>query len=370
MSIPFYDLTPGHAEIRSELDAAMAAVLDASHYIMGPQLEAFEAEFAAYCGARHCIGVSDGLAALTLGLKALGIGSGDEVIVPSHTFVATWLAVSAAGATPVGVEPDPASFNIDPARIEAAITPRTRCIIPVHLYGQPADMVAINAIAARHGLAVLEDAAQAHGATIAGRPVGGMGTLAAFSFYPTKNLGALGDGGAVVTNDDQLAHRLRMLRNYGSTIKYQHEILGTNSRLDEMQAAILRVKLPRLSAWNRQRQALAAEYTRLLAECPSVVAPVVRPGMESVWHLYVVRVRGSREDLACHLKTQGIQTLVHYPCAPHRQPAYTSLGLQEGTFPLAEAMASDVLSLPFWPQMPLASVRFVVDAITGWKGGS
>lgn len=367
MMIPFYDLAIGHAEIRGAVDAAMAAVLDSSYYIMGPQLEAFEAEFANFCGARHCIGVSDGLAALTLGLRALGVGTGDEVIVPSHTFVATWLAVSATGAIPVGVEPDPDSFNIDPARIEAAITARTRCIIPVHLYGRPADMDKINGIAARHGLAVLEDSAQAHGATLNGRPVGGLGTMAAFSFYPTKNLGALGDGGAVVTNDDELAHRLRMLRNYGSTIKYHHEILGTNSRLDELQAAILRIKLQRLPHWNAQRQALADRYDRLLADIPSVIRPQITPGMTSVWHLYVVRVPEGRDRLAAYLRAQGIQTLVHYPCAPHRQPAYASLDIPEGTFPLAEAMADDVLSLPFWPQMPEAMTDAVAQAIADWR---
>ncbi|WP_036283273.1 DegT/DnrJ/EryC1/StrS aminotransferase family protein [Methylocystis sp. ATCC 49242] len=363
MTIPFYDLSDGHREIREAIDAVVATVVDGGHLILGPQLEAFEAEFAAFCEARYCVGVSDGLSALTLALKALDVGVGDEVIVPTNTFIATWLAVSATGATPVGAEPDPITLNIDPSRIEAAITSRTRCIIPVHLYGQPADMGSINAIAARHGLAVLEDSAQAHGATIAGRPVGGLGTIGAFSFYPTKNLGALGDGGAVVTNDEHLARRLRLLRNYGSTVKYRHEILGVNSRLDELQAAVLRVKLRRLPAWNHQRQHLASYYSHLLANSRHVKRPSVAQGVESVWHLYVVRVPKGRDRLIEHLRINGVQTLVHYPCPPHRQAAYASLALPEGAFPLAEALAAEVMSLPFWPQMPHAFAKTVTEAI-------
>ncbi len=365
--IPFYTLADTTAEISGELDAAWQRVLKSHYYILGPELELFEQEFAAFCGARHCIGVSDGLAALQLSLRALGIGAGDEVIVPSHTFIATWLAVTAVGATPVGVECSTRDYTIDPQAIEKAITPRTRAIVPVHLYGHPAAMDAIMDIAAKHGLAVLEDAAQAHGASLHGKRTGNLGTLAAFSFYPTKNLGALGDGGAVVTNDDALAAHIRKLRNYGSEQKYKHELAGTNSRLDELQAALLRVKLRKLDGWNKQRQDCAATYNKLLQGLTGIELPSPSNAAEHVWHLYVIRVREGRDALVKFLGERGIHALIHYPCPPHLQPAYKDLGQVAGTFPVAEALAEEVLSLPFWPQMPASAIAQVADAVKAWS---
>jgi dTDP-3-amino-3,4,6-trideoxy-alpha-D-glucose transaminase len=365
--IPFFTFAEANAEIKDELDAAWRRVFASNYYILGPELEAFEAEFAAYCGAKHCIGVSDGLAALQLSLQALGIGAGDEVIVPSHTFIATWLAVTAVGARPVGVECDARDFNIDPKLIEAAITTRTRAIMPVHLYGHPAAMDAINEIAAKHRLAVIEDSAQAHGATLSGRRTGGLGTLAGFSFYPTKNLGALGDGGAIVAGDADLAARLKKLRNYGSQQKYKHEIAGTNSRLDELQAAFLRVKLRKLDAWNQQRRERAAAYNRLLEGVEGIQLPSISNAAEHVWHLFVIRVSEGRGALVQYLRERGIHAMVHYPCPPHLQGAYAHVSGAAGVFPIAEKMANDVLSLPFWPQMPMSAVAQVADAVKAWR---
>ncbi|KQW90163.1 erythromycin biosynthesis sensory transduction protein eryC1 [Massilia sp. Root418] len=347
--IPFLDLSAMHAELRPQLDDAFRRVLDSSNFILGPETAAFEREFADYCGARHCIGVGNGLDALFLTLKAWGVGPGDEVIVPSNTFIATWLAVSYTGATPVPVEPDPRTMNIDPALIEAAITPRTRAIMPVHLYGQPADMDPIMELAARRGLKVLEDAAQAHGARYKGRRAGTLGHAAGFSFYPGKNLGALGDGGAIVTNDDTLAEQLRTLRNYGSKVKYYNEVQGHNSRLDELQAALLRTKLPLLDGWNVRRRALAAQYSAAL-QGSGLVPQHVPEWAEPVWHLYVVR-SAQRQQLQEGLAARGIQTIIHYPVPPHLQPAYAELKLEPGRFPVSEAIHAEVLSLPFWPQM-------------------
>jgi dTDP-4-amino-4,6-dideoxygalactose transaminase len=344
MTIPFLDLAAINAEVGAELDAALTRVRAASHYIMGPELEAFENEFAAYCSAKHCVGVGNGLEALELSLRAAGIGPGDEVIVPSNTYIATWLAISACGATVVPVEPRQGGMNIDPAGIAAAVTPRTQAILPVHLYGEPADMDAINAIAAKHGLFVLEDAAQAHGAKYRGRRTGGLGNAAAFSFYPSKNLGALGDGGAVVTNDAALAGRVRALRNYGSTERYIHPTQGGNSRLDEIQAACLRVKLPYLDSGNQRRRRQAAQYIDALARS-GLILPGFQEQNESVWHLFVVR-SAQRDLLQTRLREAGIATLIHYPCPPHLQGAYASLGLRPGAFSLAEQLANEVLSLP------------------------
>jgi dTDP-4-amino-4,6-dideoxygalactose transaminase len=359
--IPFLDLGAGHAEAREELDAAWQRVLASDRLILGPEVEAFEAEFAAYCGAAHCVGVGNGLDALTLILRGLGIGAGDEVIVPSNTYIATWLAVTHAGATPVPVEPDSETFNLDPARVESALTSRTRAILPVHLYGQPADMEPIAAIAGRHGLAVVEDAAQAHGARYRGRRVGTLGTAAGFSFYPTKNLGAFGDAGAVVTDDAGFAARVRRLRNYGSRQKYVNEVAGVNSRLDELQAALLRVKLPRLDGWNRQRQAAADRYRALLADVDIGLPPVPR-WADPVWHLFVVRST-VRERLRAALATMAVETMVHYPIPPHRQAAYAALGLAEGSLPVAERLHREVLSLPLWPQISEAQQVRVADAL-------
>jgi dTDP-4-amino-4,6-dideoxygalactose transaminase len=358
--IPFLDLAALHAPLASEMEAAYRRVASASHFILGPELEAFENEFAVYCSARHCIGTGNGLDALTLTLIAAGIAPGDEVIVPAQTFIATWMAVSHAGATPVPVDIAPVSHNIDPGQLAAAITPRTRAIIPVHLFGRPADMAAINAIAQRHGLFVLEDAAQAHGAGYQGKRAGQLGNAAAFSFYPGKNLGALGDGGAVTTNDDALAERLRGLRNYGSPRKYHHPEIGFNSRLDELQAAFLRVKLPHLDGWNARRDAIAAQYAAALGGLPLVLPLLADGTYQPVWHQYVVTTP-QRDRLQAILAGQDIATMVHYPLPPHRQPAYRELA--DRSFPAAETLAASCLSLPICPTQTTADAERIAAAI-------
>ena len=359
--IPFLDLKAPHVELRPEIDAAIARVLDSGWYILGPEVEAFEAEFAGYCQADHAIGLANGLDALHLALRAMDVGPGDEVIVPSNTYIATWLAVSQCGAVPVPVEPDPATHNIDPARIEAAITPRTRVILPVHLYGQPVDLDPILAIARKHGLRVLEDGAQAHGARYKGRRIGGHGDAVAWSFYPGKNLGALGDGGAVTTNDAQIADRLRVLRNYGSRVKYVNEVAGYNSRLDPLQAAVLRVKLAHLDDWNARRTALAQVYLDGLRDT-GLVLPHVPDWAQPAWHLFVVRHR-QRDDLQRALTEAGIGSLIHYPIPPHKQQAYAEAGYPADAFPVANRLAEEVLSLPMGPQMGVGEVDTVVAAL-------
>jgi dTDP-4-amino-4,6-dideoxygalactose transaminase len=363
MNVPFLDLKAAYRELQAELDAAARRVLASGRYVMGPELEAFEAEFAAYCGARHCVGVANGLDALHLILRALGVGAGDEVIVPSHTFIATWLAVSYAGARPVPVEPDTRTYNLDPDLLEAAITSRTRAIIPVHLYGHPADMDPINALASKHGVAVIEDAAQAQGARYRGRRAGSLGRAAGFSFYPGKNLGALGDAGAVVTSDAALADRVRILRNYGSSVRYTHEAKGFNARLDELHAALLRVKLPRLDEWNARRQRVASLYRQALADAPALTLPSVAEGAEPAWHLFVVR-HAARDDLQARLAEARVGTLIHYPCPPHLQPAYAELGFARGAFPRAERMATEVLSLPIGPHVSDDEAKYVAAQVT------
>lgn len=348
MKIPFLDLKAPYIELRDELDAAYKRVMLSGWYILGKETEAFEREFAEYCGVQHCIGVGNGLEALHLILRAYNIGEADEVIVPSNTYIATWLAVSYAGAKPVPVEPDERSYNIDPNRIEQAITKRTKAIIPVHLYGQPADMDAIIGIAKQYGLKVIEDAAQAHGARYKGRRAGSLGDSAGFSFYPGKNLGAIGDAGAVTTNDQELADKLRVLRNYGSRIKYHNEAKGFNSRLDELQAAFLRVKLEKLDKWNERRSKLAQHYMKQLKDLSSIVLPFVPEWADPVWHLFVIRCK-QREAAKQALENVGIDTMIHYPVPPHLQPAYAALGYKEGTFPIAERIAMQVLSLPVGP---------------------
>ena len=360
MAIAFLDLTAQHAEIAAELDAAFRRVVARSQYILGPELEAFEAEFAAYCGVKHCIGVGSGYDALELVLRAAGIGVGDEVIVPGTTFAASWFAVSRTGATPVPVEVSDASVTLDPNLLEAAITPRTRAIMPVHLYGHPADMDAIRAVAERHGLFVLEDAAQAHGTVYRGRSAGALGNAAAFSFYPGKNLGALGDAGAVVTGDAQIAARIRRLRNYGSDRKYVHEEIAGNSRLDEMQAAFLRVKLRHLDRWNVVRRAAARRYTAKLADLPAIGLPLIAGDCVHSWHLYVVRVR-DRERVQARLKAHGIGTLVHYPIPCHQQAAYA--GRITADLALTERIAGTVLSLPMGPHLADRDVDAVCAAL-------
>jgi dTDP-4-amino-4,6-dideoxygalactose transaminase len=361
-SIPFLDLKATYTELQEDLDAAYRRVMASGWYLLGAELEAFEAEFAAYCGTRHCVGVANGLEALHLVLQAWGIGPGDEVIVPSNTYIATWLAISHCGAHPVPVEPVPATANLDPARLEAAITPRTRAILPVHLYGQPADMDPIDAIARRHGLKVLEDAAQAHGAGYRGRKAGQLGDAAGFSFYPGKNLGAFGDGGAVTTDDADLATRVRLLRNYGSRVKYVNEAAGYNSRLDELQAAFLRVKLRHLDDWNARRAAVAAWYLAELPRlAPDLVLPAVIPAAHPCWHLFVVR-SAEREALQARLATGGVQTLIHYPIPPHLQQAYAGTGHARGSFPLAERLAREVLSLPMGPHLDMDRLATLLPA--------
>jgi dTDP-4-amino-4,6-dideoxygalactose transaminase len=361
MKVPFLELAPAYAELKPEIDEAVQRVLQKGWYVLGEEVQAFESEFAAYVGARHCVGVGNGLEALRLVLRAWDIGPGAEVIVPSNTYIATVLATSEVGATPIFVEPDPSTHNLDPARLEAAITPRTRAIIPVHLYGLPADMGPINAIAARHGVKVLEDAAQAHGATYKGRKAGNLGDAAAWSFYPSKNLGAVGDAGAITTDDDTLADKVRVLRNYGSRVRYHNEVAGVNSRLDELQAAILRVKLRKLDEWNARRRKVAESYQRGLRGA-DLVLPTEPAGMRSCWHLYVVRVP-QRERVAKALGDAGIGTLVHYPVPPYRSPAYASLRIPAGTFPTADRLADEVLSLPIGPHLADEQVQHVIGTL-------
>ena len=359
-TIPFLDLGALHHPISPSLEDAFHRVLASNSLILGSEVDQFEREFARYCGVEHCIGVANGLDALMLTLHALGVGPGDEVIVPSQTYIATWLAVSQVGATPVPVEPDERTYNIDPALIERAITPRTRAIMPVHLYGQPADMDPIIEIASKRHLSVVEDAAQAHGARYKGRRVGSLGTAAGFSFYPGKNLGALGDGGAITTNDAALADRLRLLRNYGSRTKYRNECKGYNSRLDELQAAFLRAKLVHLDEWNTARAAVAESY-RSAMKALELTLPWVPDWADPVWHLFVVR-HSRRDALQADLSMRGIGTMIHYPIPPHRQPAYAELRLAEASLPIAERMHSEVLSLPMWPQLRDSQVELIIRA--------
>jgi dTDP-4-amino-4,6-dideoxygalactose transaminase len=359
--IEFLSLRDVNAPLEGELLEAAARVVRSGWYIMGEELKAFEREYAAWCGARECVGVGNGLDALTLSLQAMGIGPGDEVLVPSNTYIATWLAVTHVGAVPVPVEPVDGTANMDPSRLAAALTPRTRVVLPVHLYGQPADLGPILAFAREHGLRVLEDAAQAHGARYRRERVGAHGDAVAWSFYPGKNLGALGDGGAVTTNDPALAETLRMLRNYGSKVKYHNEVPGWNSRLDELQAALLRVKLPRLEADNARRATIAARYLDGLRGLP-LRLPEVNPECEPAWHLFVVR-HADRDGLAQKLAARGIGTVIHYPVPPHRQPAYASLGIPEGALPISEAIHREVLSLPMSPTMTIAQADEVVAAL-------
>ncbi|MCY9787307.1 DegT/DnrJ/EryC1/StrS family aminotransferase [Nocardiopsis sp. EMB25] len=384
--VRFYDPREVHdaSGLREEIDAALLRVAASGRYLLGEEIDAFEERFARYCGAGHCVAVGSGFDALRLTLRALGVGSGDEVIVPSHTFVATWLAVSEVGATPVPVEPGdegPSRFLIDPDRLEAALTARTRAVVPVHLYGHPVDLEAVESFARRHGLPVVEDAAQAHGARHRGTRVGG-GYAAAFSFYPGKNLGALGDGGAVVTSDPDLARRLRLLRNYGSREKYRHEARGVNSRLDELQAAVLSAQLPHLDTWNARRREIADRYTRALAGLPGITVPSVAPWAEPVWHQYVLRAT-HRDRLRRLLAEAGVETHVHYPVAVHDSRAYagpepvasaadpgpgTGAASAQwarpfGDLPRARRLATEVLSLPIGPHLSDDAVATVVAAV-------
>jgi dTDP-4-amino-4,6-dideoxygalactose transaminase len=358
MNVAFLDLKDQYRELHDQLNAAYQRVAESGRFILGPEVENFESEFAAYCEAKHCVGVGNGLDALHLILRAAEIGSGDEVIVPSNTYIATWLAVSYAGATPIPVEPDQRTYNIDPEKIEAAITARTRAIMAVHLCGQPADMDAINEVAARHDLKVIEDCAQAHGARYKGNRVGTLGFAAAFSFYPGKNLGALGDGGSIVTNDDDLARRARLIGNYGSEVKYYNETKGLNSRLDELQAAFLRVKLARLDEWNDLRKQIALTYLQALKGVENLTLPHVPDWADPVWHLFMVR-HPQRDLLQKHLTANGVSTIIHYPVPPHLQKAYAELGYARGSFPISERLAHEVLSLPMSAHQSVVATNYV-----------
>jgi dTDP-4-amino-4,6-dideoxygalactose transaminase len=362
-TIPFVSLARQNESIRDRLDDAYRRVMESGWFILGAELEAFQEEFAQHSEVKYCIGVGNGLDALHFLLLAYGIGPGDEVIVPSNTFIATWLAVSQCGATPIPVEPDINSFNINPSLIEDAITSRTKCIIPVHLYGQPADMDPIKKIAAKHNLVVIEDAAQSQGAKYKGKRTGSLGHAAATSFYPGKNLGALGDGGAILTNDESIAKKVRQYRNYGSSIKYHHEIKGFNSRLDEMQAAFLRVKLSVLDEWNAERNILAAKYSELLNNS-NVILPQTPDYADSVWHLYVIRSQ-HRDALQKHLKNQAIDTVIHYPTPPHQQLSYQNTN--SWSLPIVDLLAKEVLSLPIFYSMNNEEIEKVASAIKGFN---
>jgi dTDP-4-amino-4,6-dideoxygalactose transaminase len=361
LAVPFLDLQSVYVEQQEAIDAALSRVASSGWYLMGKELAAFEAAYAKSCEAAHCVGVANGLDALHLALLALGVGAGDEVIVPSNTYIATWLAVSQCGAIVVPVEPVDASYNLDPARIEAAITPRTKVILPVHLYGQPADMDPINALARKHGLKVLDDCAQAHAARYNGREVGSLADVSAWSFYPGKNLGAFGDAGAVTTNDAALAEQVRVFGNYGSRVKYHNEVKGFNSRLDEIQAAVLAAKLVGLRGATDRRRSIAAKYLAGMQDLP-LTLPQVPSFAEPAWHLFVVR-HAQRDAFQKRLTERGIGTLIHYPVPPHLQPAYAELGMKPGQFPIAEAMHAQVLSLPMWPGMDEAAVTKVIESV-------
>jgi dTDP-4-amino-4,6-dideoxygalactose transaminase len=361
MNVPFLDLGAAYREIQVELESAILASLRSGWYIGGQDVEAFEREFAGYTSTKRCVSVANGLDALHLALLAMNIGPGDEVIVPSNTYIATWLAVSQCGAVPIPVEPVESTYNLDPSRIEAAITSRTKAILPVHLYGQPADLDPILALAHKYGLRVLEDAAQAHGARYKGKRIGGHGDVVAWSFYPGKNLGALGDAGAITTNDSGIADRIRVLRNYGSRVKYVNEVKGYNSRLDPVQAAALRVKLKVLDEWNARRARIAARYTTALNDT-GLILPVVPPWAEPIWHLYVVQ-HPLRDLLQSSLSEAGIGTLIHYAIPPHLQQAYAKAGFVSAQFPIAERMANQLLSLPMGPQLQDADIDKVIAAL-------
>ena len=359
--IPILDLKSPYIELKAEIDAAITRVLNSGWYIGGIEVDSFEAEYANYCEAKYAVGVANGLDALHLSLLAMGVGSGDEVIVPSNTYIATWLAVSQCGAVPVPVEPDEQTYNIDPARIEAAITSRTKVILPVHLYGQPADIDPILAIAKKHSLYVLEDGAQVHGATYKDRPIGSHGDAVAWSFYPGKNLGALGDAGAITTNNPEIAKRITVLRNYGSRQKYVNEVRGFNSRLDPLQAAVLRVKLKYLNRWNDRRKTIANQYLREIKNT-ELILPFVPEWVDPVWHLFVIRHK-HRNYLQNNLAESGISTLIHYPIPPHLQAAYFEFKSRRNQFPLAEVLATEVLSLPIGPHLNSSETFAVIKAL-------
>jgi len=375
--VPFLDLAPPHQEIRSELLEGITRVLNSNRFILGQEVEVFESAWATYCDVAHAVGVGNGLDALHLILRAIGVGPGDEVIVPANTFIATWLAVTMCGATPVSVEPNPETFNIDPGLIQDAVTSRTKAIIAVHLYGQPADLDELIAVSTELGISLVEDAAQAHGALYKGKRIGGHGVAAAWSFYPGKNLGALGDGGAVTTNDPELAEKVRLLRNYGSAAKYEHEVQGVNSRLDELQAAVLLEKLKVLDEWNGRRASIAEAYTTALepfvdkadgsSACRLLSLPMVPSWAKPVWHLYVIRVT-QRDDFVAYLSAQGIETSIHYPTPPASQDAYKDL-VTGSKCDFSDRTAGELVSLPIGPHLNQEQVLAVLSACENFFGG-
>lgn len=364
MNVPFVDLKEQYSAIRHQLEPALQDVFRDTAFILGKYVARFEQEFAAFCGVRHAIGVNSGTDAITLTLKAMNLGPGDEIITAANTFIATAEAIVHAGCKPIFVDISQDTYNLNPHELEEKITPKTKAIIPVHLYGQPADLEAIMQVARRHNLLVIEDAAQAHGAQYHGRRVGSIGDAACFSFYPSKNLGAYGDGGAIVTNDDSLALKIRHLRDHGSVQKYQHEMVGYNSRLDALQAVVLSVKLKYLDQWNAMRARNAHLYNELLSEIPGVVTPQVLPDVQHVYHLYVIRLtRGDRNRLQAHLKAHGIETGIHYPQPVHLTKAFAHLGYREGDFPIAERCARAILSLPMYPELRAEQIEHVAQEI-------
>lgn len=365
--VPFLSLRAAAMEIERELEEALVRVLRSGTYVGGAEVEAFEAEFAAFVGARHCVGVANGLDAITMSLLAHGLRPGDDVLVPSNTFIATWLGVTHAGGAPVPVEPDFDTQVVSVTALERALTARTRAVCPVHLYGIPADVAEIREFCRQRGLILVDDAAQAHGASIGGVRVGGFGNTSTWSFYPGKNLGALGDAGAVTTDDPEVASRLRLLRNYGSTVKYVHEVVGYNSRLDPIQAAVLRVKLRHLPEWNARRERIAAFYQRELAGVGDLILPTVPEGRSSSWHLFVVRT-ARRDQLRAHLEAQGVGTLVHYPVPPHLQKAYAEAGLETASLAETARVAQEVLSLPIGPHLEARDAERVVAAVKAFFG--
>lgn len=362
MNIPFFNPEPVHQGIDNALDEAWQNTKKGGSFILGEKVTTFEHAFAAYCGTVHCLGVANGLDAITLILRGLGLSSDDEVIVPANTFIATWLAVAAAGAKLVPVDCDAKSGNISSAAVEAAITQKTKVVIAVHLYGCPADMDSLVGVTGRHNIWLVEDAAQAHGAYYRHKRVGSYGIASAFSFYPTKNLGALGDGGAIVSNDGRLMEKIRLLRNYGSSRKYHHELMGVNSRLDELQAAFLLAKLPHLDNWNAVRRAIASSYDAAIDACVGVERLSIDNNSQAVWHLYPIRTR-DRDLVAQKLDEMGVRTMVHYPTPPHLQPSFKWLGYAKGSFPVAEKISEETLSLPIWPGMKEDEIQYVVGSI-------
>jgi len=359
--VPFLDLHATYRELKDELDAAYFRFMESGWYILGEEVEAFEEEFAKFCGTSYCIGVSNGLDAIRLALQAVGVEAGDEVIVPSNTYIATWLAISQLGATPVPVEPDIKTYNLNPYLVEEAITSKVKVILPVHLYGQPADMDPLLEIAKRHGLIIVEDAAQAHGARYKNSIIGSIGHVTAFSFYPSKNLGAFGDAGAVMTNDPNIAEKVKVLRNYGSEKKYYNEVKGYNCRLDGLQAAFLRIKLKKLEEWNKRRCALANIYLEELKHIQGLTLPCVPEKIDPVWHIFAVR-HPERDKLQAHLLRAGITTLVHYPVPPHKSEAYIN-DKNWGTWPIAEEIAGSIISLPIGPHITADKIHLVAEVV-------